>query len=719
MSSIVVEPMLEILPDLPDLFLAVISCWLGLSLLLHAPRDRASQAFAWFCANLALYGLTSLLPDLTSDINIGIVLSRLQLATTVITPVAFLHFISILITPTSFITTGRRVLIGVFYVSGVALALYALFGSISNQALLFPTGPHFPEGLLMWGWTLQRIVPLFTALALMAVTYRRPASDEQERMLRRLFALASLIGVFGAVAATITRNLSISPALPRTVILIAMFVLAYAVLARRALLPPRVAQRTFFYSLIGGAMTTVYVGGLLFSEEVVRSSLKIDTPIVTIFALVVLIAALGPVSDWFRSQLDRRFYRREFDYGRLMRSLNRDLFERGDLDDQLQAALSTICRTLRVKTGLIALNSMAGLVPRATYGQPLPALHDTILPREQQYLEEHLVSQRLAELIIPLRRGEENLGALALGRRRSGLVFNPTEQALIDYLSNYLVLTITHARSRDSHQAAMARLSEQSRALKEQQEQFAQQVATATLQQANDDSATDNGLHVYALGSLRVERQREAINRWGGDKAGTNQAEALFAFLFDRRGKGVTKDEVAEIIWPDQDISKTDAAFHRTIAGLRRTLEPGLRRGNQSRTVLYHRDRYWLEPSVVTWCDVDDFSAAAECGLTLFHQDAHHDALTALERATTLYRGDYMDDCPFLGDSFYVENQRSALRACFVDVQLALGAIYQAQGRVGEAMSTYRRALAASPEGNQPADEALKRLSSGGDKTRT
>ena len=89
LSSIVVEPMLEILPDLPDLFLAVISCWLGLSLLLHAPRDRASQAFAWFCANLALYGLTSLLPDLTSDTNIGIVLSRLQLATTVITPWPF------------------------------------------------------------------------------------------------------------------------------------------------------------------------------------------------------------------------------------------------------------------------------------------------------------------------------------------------------------------------------------------------------------------------------------------------------------------------------------------------------------------------------------------------------------------------------------------------------------------------------------------------------
>lgn len=717
MSSIFLEPMLEILPAVPDLFLAVVSCWLGLSLLLRAPHDRASQAFAWFCVNLALYGLTSLLPHLTDDQHVGIVSSRLNLVITVLTPAAFLHFISVLITPVS-ISTGRRVLIGVFYVSGIALALYALFGAIPDQALSSPTGPHFPEGPLMWGWTFQRVAPLLTALAFMAITYRRPASDEQERLLRRIFVIASLIGVLGAVAATIARNLAVSQAVPRTVILIAMFVLAYAVLARRALLPPRVAQRTFFYSILGGAITTAYVGALLFSEQVVRQTLQIDTPIVTIFSLVVLIAALGPVSDWFRSQLDRRFYRREFDYGRLIRSLNKDLFERGDLDDQLQVALSTICRALRVKTGLIALNSASGLVPRAMYGQPLPALHDTILPIEPQHLQEHLLSQRLAELIIPLRRGEENFGALALGKRRSGQVFNPTEQTLIDYLSNYLVLTITHARSRDSHQAAMASLAEQSRALKEQQEQFAQQVAAAASQQQDDDGATDDGLHVRALGSLRVERQSKAITRWGGDKAGTNQAEALFAFLFDRRGKGITKDEAAEVIWPDQEIGKTDAAFHRTIAGLRRTLEPGLHRGNESRTVLYHRDRYWLEPSTVTWCDIDDFRAAAERGLTLVHQGADQDALAVLEQATALYRGDYMDDCPFFGDSSYAEEQRSALRACFVDVQLALGAIYEAQGRVGEAMSTYRRALAASPKGSQPADEALKRLSSGVDKTR-
>ena len=45
--------------------MAVLACWLGLSLLVRAPRDRPTQAFAWLCLHLTVYGLTIVLPDLT------------------------------------------------------------------------------------------------------------------------------------------------------------------------------------------------------------------------------------------------------------------------------------------------------------------------------------------------------------------------------------------------------------------------------------------------------------------------------------------------------------------------------------------------------------------------------------------------------------------------------------------------------------------------------
>jgi two-component SAPR family response regulator len=314
---------------------------------------------------------------------------------------------------------------------------------------------------------------------------------------------------------------------------------------------------------------------------------------------------------------------------------------------------------------------------------------------------------------MPLRQGEDRLGLLVLAEQYIPQSFSQAEYALLDYLNNYLSLVISHAHARDLQQDVIVALAEQGKALRDQQEQLAQQALLAARQEAarqTQPPRKESSLHVYALGPLRVERGSETITRWGGSKAGTYQAEALFAFLFDRRGKGLTKDEAAEVIWPDLPLDKADTAFHRTLAALRRTLEPGLKRGNLSQTILYHHERYWLEPSLIAWSDSETFQSAAESGLTLLRQGKTEQALHALEQAHQLYRGDYMDDCPFYGDSAYVEEQRSDLRLRFIDVQLALGAAYEEGERIGEAASAYRRALALSPEGCPTAEAGLQRL---------
>jgi two-component SAPR family response regulator len=208
-----------------------------------------------------------------------------------------------------------------------------------------------------------------------------------------------------------------------------------------------------------------------------------------------------------------------------------------------------------------------------------------------------------------------------------------------------------------------------------------------------------------------VERGGEPITRWGGDKAGTYQAEALFAFLFDRIGRGITKDEAEEVIWPDlaDDIDKADQAFHRTLSALRRTLEPGLRRGNESRAVLYHHERYWLDPATVGWADTEAFVSAAERGITQLRQGHPEDALMLLREASGLYRADYMDACRFFGDSVYVEERREELRVQYAETLLALAATCERLGQAGEARSAYRRAALlsqGSPDGATIASRA-------------
>ncbi len=59
--------------------MAVLACWLGLSLLVRAPRDRAARAFAWLCLNLALYGLTIAIGGIQHAEQADPALRRLQL----------------------------------------------------------------------------------------------------------------------------------------------------------------------------------------------------------------------------------------------------------------------------------------------------------------------------------------------------------------------------------------------------------------------------------------------------------------------------------------------------------------------------------------------------------------------------------------------------------------------------------------------------------------
>ncbi len=85
-------------------------------------------------------------------------------------------------------------------------------------------------------------------------------------------------------------------------------------------------------------------------------------------------------------------------------------------------------------------------------------------------------------------------------------------------------------------------------------------------------------------------------------------------------------------------------------------------------------------------------------------------ALAALEEARALYRGDYLDDCPFYGDSEWVEERRGLLRGRFVDLLLALAERHEARGDRPSAAAHFREALAVSGDDCPRADAGLGRL---------
>ena len=218
-------------------------------------------------------------------------------------------------------------------------------------------------------------------------------------------------------------------------------------------------------------------------------------------------------------------------------------------------------------------------------------------------------------------------------------------------------------------------------------------------------TAVDRTLRVSALGPFHVERAGARMTNWGGAKAGSRQAQAMFAFLMDRGDRGVTKDEFIEVIWPDAEVAQGDLNFHRTLGGLRGVLEPD--RAGPGTVVAFANGRYRLDRDVIGWNDVAEFERHTEEAAAAGDDLA---AIRSLEKARALYRGDYLDDCPLYGDSEYVEDRRTTLRGRLTDALVDLGRRYEARGEAVLSAARYRQALGAAGGSCPAASDGLERL---------
>jgi DNA-binding SARP family transcriptional activator len=302
------------------------------------------------------------------------------------------------------------------------------------------------------------------------------------------------------------------------------------------------------------------------------------------------------------------------------------------------------------------------------------------------------------DVVKPLQAAGRRIGEARFGGRTDGRPYTPRDDALFDDASEYFAASLLVGE----------RHAEQAQALAELALEHENLAARGSDLQASLTSGGDlEPLTIHALGPMRVERLGQPIEAWGGPKAGSRQAEAIFAFLFDRRDRGATKDEILEVVWPDVDVPHADLAFHRTLAGLRDVLEPGRPRRSPSAAITFHHDRYHLNPELVAWSDVAEFDALIKAA---GETSDEAEAVDLLHRARALYRADFLDDCPFYGEGEYVEESRTLLRGRLVDLLVTLGEREEGRGDTMAAASAFRQALATAGGDCRRADEGLARL---------
>lgn len=648
---------------------AVFGLWLGLTVVTRSVSP-ASRVFAVLSLAIVAWSSSIIVQRLSTSAEAGLAAHAIEelMAATIIAGTA--HF-SLWIASEGLVGTRQRRAILWIYMANYLFALPTILATVATLPTL--TTEPLVGTVFAWIWIAVRLMTLVIAgrWLLQALHVAEPGSL-RHRQVRAALAMVVMGGVGGGmrflpVVGQLDAWLGVS------LVAFAVVLAAYAVFSAGIFFGPIVAARAFRSSLLGGFGLLLVIVMALTVDAGSRRFTGMDVPLFTVMALIVTVTLYEPVTERLRSRLasdgPRAAARR-----RLLRALGQPGVVAAPADAGVGPALARLASTINV-VGLTVAAVDGSIIATEGAGASLSG----IVP-------------------IPLMADGEILGELRIGRTASGAALSPRDEDLLGMSAAYVAAALRTGRREDEQVDRLAGLVEERAAIDTQ----ATTLHLALLQ--HGDAVVR--LRVLALGPLRVECAGRPIERWGGDKAGTRQAQGLFAFLLDRGERGVTKDEVLELIWPDTDLERADLAFHRTMVGLRHTLEP-VRDGRTSQAIRFRNDRYRLDSTIVEWSDINAF---------LEHLDAaggisdDRVRLTHLEEARRLHRGDYMDDCPYFGDSSEAEEQRNHLRARVTDLRVAIGETYERMGDRLSAAAAFREAIRGAPDGCSQADAGLARL---------
>jgi len=208
---------------------------------------------------------------------------------------------------------------------------------------------------------------------------------------------------------------------------------------------------------------------------------------------------------------------------------------------------------------------------------------------------------------------------------------------------------------------------------------------------AQERLACPPSLRIRLLG--RTEVQRADGSTVDGPLWRRAKVRALLAFLVLYRGQLVHRDAVIEALWPHLDYPAALRNLNTTVYNLRRSLEPSIRRGTESRYIRYEGDCYYLDGSAGHWVDVVAFETLVGQAR---RESNPRQAIALYREALTLYRGDFLAD--LLGhDLRWCWVEREWLRELHLMALEELGERCEQEQQEQEAISLYLKVLALDP----------------------
>ncbi len=190
---------------------------------------------------------------------------------------------------------------------------------------------------------------------------------------------------------------------------------------------------------------------------------------------------------------------------------------------------------------------------------------------------------------------------------------------------------------------------------------------------------------------------------------GGRQGRLVLAYLVCERERAVRREELADLLWPDQLPDSWTASLSAVISRLRRLFgEAGL---DGQAVIASTPGAYQLMLPAGSRVDLEDLTAAvASAEDAAAAGDLDRALATAADAEAVAGRGFLADDCE------WVDNRREAVRDLRVRAAIAQSAAHLGAGAAGRAIDAARRALDLDPAKEAAYRQSMRALAAAGER---
>ncbi|MBL7069613.1 MAG: GAF domain-containing protein [Candidatus Omnitrophica bacterium] len=430
---------------------------------------RNIQNISYFVLNffVALYSFGYFFWQFSSDATTAVAWFKILTVGIILLNNAYLFFVFVFV---NILQTRKKLLVSCLFINIVFIALN--FGNLLYTNLVprynlgfwpVPTR-FFGIYLLFWFW--QCLYGFYWLLK------GEKAAEGRRKQQIRYFKVAAIIGFLGgATNWPMWYNIYIPP---YTNILISFYIgiVAYAIVRHQLLDIEVIIRRAVVFAGLFAAIYGVFAFFTFLTQDIFQGITGGNRWFALIPSIFIITIALRPLESFLVNVTDKYLFQKKYDYKELLRAFADDVLSVMDLKKILNETINTLINTLRIENcGILLLNKDKNIyeltaskgIKNKNLTFDRESLLISYLERSKMHLEKNKHLQQMddkgtikedmkkleTELVLPLVLHDSLIGAITLGRKKSGEPYTQDDLDILIPLSRSEAVAISNAQVMD------------------------------------------------------------------------------------------------------------------------------------------------------------------------------------------------------------------------------------------------------------------------------